>query len=68
MRYFVVCVVFITRFSKMWGFLCASQAGPLLEYRIEGNFGEFGDSLQIRQSLTHQLLIAPEISIFIATD
>ena len=30
------------------------------------NFGEFGDSLQIRQSLTRQLLVAPEISIFIA--
>ena len=42
-------------------------------YHIEGNFGrgnfgEFGDSLQIRQSLTRQLLVAPEISIFIATD
>ena len=42
-------------------------------YCIEGNFGgenlyEFGNSLQIHQSLTHQLLIAPEISIFIAID
>ena len=30
--------------------------------------GDFGDSLQIHQSLTCQLLVAPEISIFIATD
>ena len=33
-----------------------------------GNFGEFGDSPQIRQNLTRQLLVAPEISIFIATE
>ena len=41
--------------------------GNKREYRIEGNFGEFGNSLQIRQSLTRQLLVAPEISISVET-
>ena len=45
--------------GKLWKTL-ANLAGE--------NFGEFGDSLQIHQSLTRQLLIAPEISIFIAMD
>ena len=33
---------------------------------IEGNFYKFGTLLQIFQSVAHQLLIVPEISIFIA--
>ena len=35
-----------------------------------GGGGErnFGDSLQICYSLTHRLLVVPEISIFIATN
>ena len=39
-----------------------SCRGKLLLGGGGGNLGKFGDSLQIRQSLTRQLLVAPEIS------
>ena len=32
---------------------------------VRENFGELGDLLQICQSLTHQLLVMPEINISI---
>ena len=32
-------------------------------YRLEGNFREFGNLLRIRQTFTHQLLLASDIAI-----